>query len=116
MYNPIRRQGRQLIDSKEHVDVRNWLRNDSTERVDVINDSETFIVDGSDPKSNPSVATHATNRISVTDTTNVIPTRKLFPLFNNPAIQAVVRPITPIITSKVKVAQESLSPCHTSLP
>ena len=30
----------EIIDSKEHVDARNWLRNDSAEQVDVINDSE----------------------------------------------------------------------------
>ena len=49
-----------IIDFKEHVDARNWLRNDSAEQVDVINESETLVVDGSDPKSDPSVATHTT--------------------------------------------------------
>ena len=78
-----------MIDSKEHVDARNWLRNDSAEQVDVINDSEKLVLDGSDPKSDPSVATHTTNGFSDTDTTNGIPTRKLYPLFINPAIQAV---------------------------
>ena len=32
-----------IIDSKEHVDVRNWLRNDSAEQVDVINDSKKWL-------------------------------------------------------------------------
>ena len=66
-----------IIYSKEHVDARNWLRNDSAKQVDVINDSERLVVDGSDPKSDPSVATHTTNRISATDTTNRISTQKL---------------------------------------
>ena len=52
-----------IIDSKEHVDARNWLRNDSAGQVDVINYSEKLVMDGSDPKSNPSVATHTTNGI-----------------------------------------------------
>ena len=59
-----------IIDSEEHVDVRNWLRNDSDEQVDVINDSEKLVVDGNGPKSDRSVSTHTTNRISATDTTN----------------------------------------------
>ena len=46
----------------------------------MLNDSKNLVVDGSDPKSDPSVATHATNRIS---------TRKLYPLFIIPATQAV---------------------------
>ena len=78
------------IDSKEHVDARNWLRNDSAKQVDVITDSETSVVDGSNSKSNPSVATHTTNGISDTHATNRIPTQKLFSLFINQAIQAVV--------------------------
>ena len=78
-----------IDDSKEQVDARNWLRNDSSEQVDVLNDSENFVVDGSDPKSDPSVATHNTNGISATDTTNRISTQKLYPLFIKPAIQAV---------------------------
>ena len=76
-----------IIYSKEHVDARNWLRNDSAEQVDVINDSEKIVVDGSDPKSNPSINTHTTNIILATDTTNRISTRKLYPLFIKPAIQ-----------------------------
>ena len=63
-----------IIDSKGLVDARNWLRNDSAEQVDVINDSKKLIVDGSDPKSDPSVATHTTNGISATHTTNRIST------------------------------------------
>ena len=89
------------IDSEEHVDARNWLRNDSAEKVDAISDSEKLVVDGSDPKSDPSIATHTTNGISDTDTTNVISTQKLF---INPTIQAVVRPITPLVTAEVEVA------------
>ena len=89
------------IDSKEHVDARNWLRNDSTEQVDAIIDSEILIVDGSDPKSDRRVATHTTNVISDTDTTKGISTQKLF---INPTIQAVVQPITPIVTAEVEVA------------
>ena len=61
-----------IIDSEEHVDARNWLRNDSAEQVDVINDSERLVVDRSDPKRDPSITTHTTNRISDTDTTNGI--------------------------------------------
>ena len=78
-----------ISDSKEQVDARNWLRNDSLEEVDVLNDSEKFVVDGSDPKSDPSVATHTTNGFSDTDTTNGISTQKLYPLFIEPAIKAV---------------------------
>ena len=78
----------------------------------MINDSEKLVVDGNDTKSDPSVATHTTNRISDTDTTDGISTQKLS---INPAIQAVVRPITLLITVEVKVAQESLSPCYTYL-
>ena len=51
----------EIMDPKEHVDARNWFSNDSTEQVDVINDSKQLVVDGSDPKSDPSVATHTTN-------------------------------------------------------
>ena len=95
------------IGSEEHVDARNWLRNDSAEQVVAISDSEKLVVDGSDPKSDPSVATHTTNGISDTHTTNGISTQKLF---INPTIQAVVRLFTPLITVKVEVTQESLSP------
>ena len=77
----------------EIVDARNWLRNDSFEEGDLLNDSEKFVVDGSDPKSDPSVATHTTNGFSDIDTTNGISTRKLYTLFIKPVIQAVVRPI-----------------------
>ena len=59
-----------IIDSKEHVVARNWLRNDSAEQVDVIHYSEKLVVDGSDPKSDPSVSTHTTNVTSDNDTTN----------------------------------------------
>ena len=72
----------EINDSEEQVDVRNWLRNDSTEQVDQINDSdkqvdaiindsdkqvdatidsETLVVTGSDPSSNPKSYTHPTN-------------------------------------------------------
>ena len=61
-----------IIDSKENIDTRNWLRNDSTEQVDVINDSKKLVVDGINPRSDPSVATHTTNGISDTDTTEGI--------------------------------------------
>ena len=79
----------EIVDSQEQVDARNWLRNDSFEQVDVSNDSENLVVDGSDPKSDPSVATHTANIILATDTNNRISTRKLYPLFIIPAIQAV---------------------------
>ena len=46
-------------------------------------------MDGSDPKSDPSVATHTTNGILDTDTTNGIPTQKLYPLFIKPATQDI---------------------------
>ena len=58
------------IDSEEHVDARNWLRSNSAEQVDVINDSKKIVVDGGNPKSDPSVATHTTNEILATYTTN----------------------------------------------
>ena len=83
----------EIIDSEEHVDGRNRLRNNSAEQVDVINDSEKLVLDGSNPKIDPNEDTHTTNGISATDTTNRISTRKLYPLFIKPAIQAVVRPI-----------------------
>ena len=63
-----------IIDSEEHVDVRNWLRNNSTEHVDAISETEKLVVDGSDPKSDPSVAAYTTNGISATHTTNRITT------------------------------------------
>ena len=66
------------IDSEEHVDPKNWLRNDSAEQFDAISDSEKLVVDGSDLKSNPSVATHTTNVISDTHATNGISTQTLF--------------------------------------
>ena len=61
--------------SEEQVDAKNWLKNDYTEHVYQINDSdkqvgaisdsEILVVTGSDPKSDPSndpeVATHTTN-------------------------------------------------------
>ena len=65
----------EIVDSKEHVDARNWLRNDSAKQVDVRSDSEKLVVDGSDPKSDLSIATHTTNGISATDTTNAISTQ-----------------------------------------
>ena len=49
------------IDSEEHVDARNRLRNNSAEHVDAISYSEKLVVDGSDPKSDSRVATHTTN-------------------------------------------------------
>ena len=36
------------IQSDEQVDARNWLRNDSFEEVDAVNDSDFFFVDGSE--------------------------------------------------------------------
>ena len=74
-----------ISDSKEGVENRN----DSSEEVDVLNDSEIFVVDGSDPKSDPNVATHTINGILSTDTTNGISTQKLYPLFIKPAIKAI---------------------------
>ena len=96
-----------IIDSEEHVDARNLLRNDSAEQVDAISGPKKLVVDGSDPKSDSSIETHTTNGILDTDTANGISTQKLL---INPTIQVVVRPITPLITADVEVAQESLSP------
>ena len=101
------------IDSEEHVDARNWLRNDSAEQVDAIIDSKKLVVDESNPKSDPIIATHTTNGISDTHTTNGISTQKLF---INPTIQAVVRPITPLVTPEVEFVKESLRPRHSVLP
>ena len=66
-----------ISDSREGVDDRN----DSAEQVGVTNDFENLVVDGSDIKSDPCEATHTTNRIPATDTTNRISERKFFPLF-----------------------------------
>ena len=63
------------IVSEEHVDARNWLRNNSAEQVDAISDSKQLVVYENDQKSDPSVATHTTNRILATDTTNGISTQ-----------------------------------------
>ena len=102
----------EIIDSEEHVDVRNWLRNDSAEQVDAISDSEELVVNGSDSKSDPRVATHTTDGISATHTTNIIITKKIF---INPTIQVVVIPITLIVTAGVVGSQEILSPRQTVL-
>ena len=83
----------EIVDSKEQFEARNWLRNDSTEQVDVLNDSKKLVVDEIDPKSDPIVATNTTNRISDTNTTIGISKQELYPLFIEPAIKAVVRPI-----------------------
>ena len=48
-----------ISDSKEGVEDRN----DSAEQVDVLNYSEILVVDGIDPKRDPSGGTHTTNRI-----------------------------------------------------
>ena len=32
-----------IVDSKEQVDAGNWLRSDSSEQVDVLNDSENWL-------------------------------------------------------------------------
>ena len=69
-------------------------------------------MDGSHPRSDPRVATHITNRISATHTTNGILTQKLL---INPTIQVVVGPITLLVTVGVVVAREIFSPCQTVL-
>ena len=74
-----------ISDSKEGFEDRN----DSAEQFDVLNDSKNLVVDGSDPKSDPSVDTHTTNGISDIATTDRISERKLYPLFIKPGIQAV---------------------------
>ena len=102
-----------IIDPKEHVDARSWLRNNSTEQVDAISDSKKLIVDGSDPKSDQRVATPTTNIISATHATNGIATHKLL---IKPTIQVLVGPITPLVTSGVVGMRESLSPRQTVLP
>ena len=50
----------------------------------MLNNSKKMVVGGSDPKSNPILATDTINGISATDTTNGISTRKLHPLFVKP--------------------------------
>ena len=57
------KQADTINDSEEHVDARNWVRNDSAEQVDAISDSEKLVVDGSNTKSDSRVATHTTNII-----------------------------------------------------
>ena len=61
-----------IIDSEEHFDARKWLRNYSAEQVVVTNDSERLVLDGSNPKSDPSIASHTTRGNSFTDNTNGI--------------------------------------------
>ena len=102
-----------IIDSEEYVDVRIWLRNNSTEQVDAIGDSEKLVVDGSNPKSDTRVDTHTTNRISATHTTNEVSTQKLL---LNPTIQVVVGLITPLVTASVVGVQDSLNQRQTVLP
>ena len=55
----------------------------------MLNDSEILVLDESDPKSDPIVATYTTNGISDIATTKGSSERKLYPLFIKPAIQAV---------------------------
>ena len=74
-----------ISDSKGRVEDRN----DSAEQVDGLNDSENLVVDGSDPKSNANVATHTTNGVSASDTSNGISIQKLYLLFIKPSIQAI---------------------------
>ena len=93
-----------IIDSEEHVDTRSWLINDSAKQVDAISDSKKLVVDGIDPKSDPRVATHATNGISATHIINGIPTQKLL---INPTIQVLVGLITPLVIAGVVGARES---------
>ena len=95
------------IQLDKHVDARSCLRNDSSEQVDAISDSKKLVVDGSDPKSDLRVATHTTNGISATHTTNRIPTQKLL---INPTIQVLVGLITPLVTASVVGTRESLRP------
>ena len=102
-----------IINPEEHVDARNWFRHDSAEQVDAISDSEKLVVDGSNPKSDPRVATNTTNGVSATDTTSGISTQTLF-IYST--IQAVVRPITPLVIVEVDVTQENLSPRQTPFP
>ena len=74
-----------ISDSKEEVDnINNFSK-----QIGVTNNSENLIVDGSDPKSDSSGATHTTNRISATHATNRISKQKLHPLFIIPVIQDV---------------------------
>ena len=37
------KQFEEIIDSEEHVDAKNWLRNDSSKQVEVTNDSENWL-------------------------------------------------------------------------
>ena len=70
-------------------------------------------MDRSDPKSDPSVATHTTNRFSDTDTTNRISTQHLCPMLIKPAIHAVVRTIGTMSRSsfgRPKFVATSVSP------
>ena len=87
------KQVNEIIDSEKHVDVKNWLRNDSAEQVGVKNDSEKLVVDESDRKSDPSVATHTTNRISATETTNGISTQKYIHCSSNQPSKLLSNPL-----------------------
>ena len=59
----------------------------NAKQVDAISNYKKLVVDGSDPKSDPTVPAHTTSGMSATHTTNGISTQKLF---INPIIQAVV--------------------------
>ena len=112
----------EINDSKEQVDARNWLRNDSTKQADQINDSKKqvdaisdygkLVDDGSDPKSdpsrNPKISTHITN--------GNFTQKLLISWFFPKIIQIVIRPINPLVTANVVGVQEILSPRQTVLP
>ena len=67
-----------------------------------MSDSEKLVVDGSDPKRDPSVPTHTTNRILDTDTTNGNSTQMIL---INPTIQVVVGPIALFVTAVWRVRE-----------
>ena len=108
----------EINDSKEQVDARTWLINDSAEQVDQINDSdkhvyalsdsEKLVVARSKPKCDPSsnlkVATHTTNG------------KFKQKLLINPTIPFVIGPINPLVTADVVGVKDMLSLRQTVLP
>ena len=108
IYYECDKQVDDINDSKEQVDARNWLNNDSAEQVDHINDSEKLVVAKSNPSSDPKVATHTTNGYF---------TQKLFISRFAPKITPVViGPINLLITVNVVGIQDILSLRQTVLP
>ena len=95
-------------DSKEQVDVMNWLRNDSEEQFNVINDSEELVDAKSNPSSDPKVATYTTN--------GKFTQKLLFSWFVPKIIPATIRPVDQIVTEDLPGIREILGSRQMVLP